>query len=159
MLMAQLSSISKGPERTGASVFLNEECARVRLGEEAEPVDAPWYLDTGAPNHMTGNHAVFADLETNIHGTVRFGDNSLVEIKGRGTVLIKIRGGEHHALTDVYYIPQLKTSIISLGQLDENGCPSAIHDGFMSLWDRCNHLLAKVPHSPNRLYKVVLQIA
>jgi hypothetical protein len=108
---------------------------------------------------MTGNRGVFADLETSIHGTVRFGDNSLIEIKGRGAVLIKIRGGEHRALTDVYYIPKLKTSIISLGQLDENGCPSKIRDGFMSLWDRRNRLLAKIPRSPNRLYKVVLRIA
>jgi hypothetical protein len=45
----------------------------------------------------------------------------------------------------VYYIPKLKTSIISLGQLNENGCPSEIRDGFMSLWDRRNRLLAKIP--------------
>jgi hypothetical protein len=62
-------------------------------------------------------------------------------------------------LTDVYFIPKLKTSIISLVQLDENGCPSSIRDGFMSLWDRNDRLLAKVPRSPNRLYMVVLQIA
>jgi hypothetical protein len=93
-----------------------------------------------------------------ITGSVRFGDNSVVEIKGRGAVLINIRGGEHRALTDVYYIPKFKTSIVSLGQLDENGCPSSIRGGYMSLWDRNDHLLANVPRSSNRLYKVVLQI-
>jgi hypothetical protein len=81
-------------------VFLNEERARVRLGDEAEPVVVPWYLDTGASNHMIGNRSVFADLDTAITGSVRFGDNSIVNIKGRGAMLITIRGGEHRTLTD-----------------------------------------------------------
>jgi hypothetical protein len=89
---------------------------------------------------------------------VRFGDNSIIDICGRGTVVILVHGDEHRALTDVYYIPKLKTSIVSLGQLDENGCPSVIRDGYMMVWDRSNWLLAKVPQSPNRLYKVALHI-
>jgi hypothetical protein len=68
------------------------------------------------------------------------------------------RGGEHRALTEVYFIPRLKTSIISLGQLDENGCETMIHDGTMYVRDRSRRLLAKVARSRNRLYKVPLQI-
>ena len=126
-------------------MFLNEEQAIVRLGEDQEPVDIPWYLDSGASNHMTGSRAAFADLDTKIVGTVRFGDNSIVDIKGRGTVVISVSGDEHGALTDVYFIPKLKTSIMSLGQLDESDCPSSIHGGYMTVWDRQNRLLAKVP--------------
>jgi hypothetical protein len=130
----------------------------VRLGDEHEPVDVPWYLDSGASNHMTSSRVVFAELDTKVTGTVRFGDNSVVDVVGCGTVVIAVRGDEHRALTDVYLIPKLKTSIVSLGQLDENGCPSVIRNGFMSLWDRSNRLLAKVPRSPNQLYKVNLQV-
>jgi hypothetical protein len=35
---------------------------------------------------------------------VHFGDNSVVEIEGRGTVVFNCKNGEHHALTGVYYI-------------------------------------------------------
>ncbi|OAE34466.1 hypothetical protein AXG93_3472s1010 [Marchantia polymorpha subsp. ruderalis] len=108
---------------------------------------------------MTGNRALFVDLDVSVDGTVSFGDNSVVDIKGRGTVLITVRGGEHRALTDVYFIPRLKTSIVSLGQLDENGYPSSIRDDYMSLWDRQDRLLANVTRSAYRLYKVVLQVA
>jgi hypothetical protein len=117
-----------------------------------------WFLDTGASNHMTGYISVFAELDTAVSGSVKFGDGSVVEIKGRDTVHFTCRRGEHRALTGVYFIPRMRNNIVSLGQLDENGCPSAIRNGFMSLWDRSNRLLAKVPRSPNRLYKVNLQV-
>jgi transposase InsO family protein len=159
LLMAQLCPTADEPEHIGGRIFLNEERAKVRLGDEREPVDVPWYLDSGASNHMTGSRSVFADLDARITGSVHFGDNSIVGICGRGTVVIMVRGDEHRALTDVYYIPKMKTSIVSLGQLDENGCPSAIHGGFMKVWDRSDQLLAKVPRSPNRPYKVALHIA
>jgi hypothetical protein len=97
-------------------VLLNEENTRVRLGIESEPSVAPWYLDTRASNYMTGDHSAFAELDKGVIGSVRFGDNSVVEIKGRNTVMFSVRGDEHRALTEVYYIPRLKTSIISLGQ-------------------------------------------
>jgi transposase InsO family protein len=157
--MAQICTADDEPEHVGGSVFLNEERAHVRLGEEAEPAEEAWYLDTGASNHMTGDRAVFAKLDTSVTGSVRFGDNSIVQIKGRGVVLMLVRGGEHRELTEVYFIPKLKTSIVSMGQLDENGCPSAIRGGFMSVWDRDERLLVKVPRTRNRLYKVVLKIA
>jgi len=44
-----------------------------------------------------------------------------VAIRGRGTIIFRCQNGEHRALTDVYYIPQLRSNIISIGQLDERG--------------------------------------
>ena len=52
-------------------------------------------------------------------GTVKFGDGSRVAIQGRGTIIFSCQNDEHRALTDVYYIPQLRSSIISIGQLNE----------------------------------------
>jgi transposase InsO family protein len=157
--MAQVTAVSVEPERIGGHVFLNEERVKVQLGDEAEPVDAPWYLDTGASNHMTDDRTAFADLDDKVIGSVKFGDNSVVSICGRGTVMFTSRGGEHRALTEVYFIPRLKTSIIGLGQLDENGCETMIRDGTMYVRDRSQRLLAKVTCSRNRLYRIALQIA
>jgi hypothetical protein len=70
---------------------------------------------------MTGIHAVFAELNTNIQGTVHFGDGSVVEIVGVGTVLFVCKTGNHRSLNGVYLIPKLTTNIISLDQLDEVG--------------------------------------
>jgi hypothetical protein len=62
--MAQLCPAVDEPEHIGGRIFLNEEHAKVRLGDKHEPVDVPWYLDSGASNHMTGSRSVFADLDT-----------------------------------------------------------------------------------------------
>ena len=58
--------------------------ARVNLGRAEEEAEEQWYLDTGASNYMTGNRAAFSELDTGVVGTVKFGDNSGVDIQGRG---------------------------------------------------------------------------
>jgi hypothetical protein len=51
---------------------------------------------------MTGDEHVFAEISKKVSGTVRFGDGSLVDIQGRGTVMFSVDGGRHKALTNVY---------------------------------------------------------
>ncbi|XP_071683669.1 uncharacterized protein [Lolium perenne] len=99
----------------GEQVFLNEERARVELRRDSGDLDASWYLDTGASNHMTGEEDVFSELDKRITGKVRFGDGSVVDIHGRGTVLFAIDDERHRALTAVYWIPKLKSNIVSIG--------------------------------------------
>lgn len=62
----------------------------MELGEGGEEDNTDeWFLDTGATNHMTGAHSAFAKPDTGVVGKVKFGDGSLVEIRGRGTVLVR----------------------------------------------------------------------
>jgi hypothetical protein len=118
--MAQVCAIdTRAEEDQSARVVLDEPHARVNLGREEEETDGLWYLDTGASNHMTRNREAFSELDTGIVSTVKFGDNSGVDIRGRGTIVFQCKAGEHKALTDVYYIPRLRSNIISIGQLDE----------------------------------------
>jgi hypothetical protein len=70
---------------------------------------------------MTGLTSTFTELDSGICGSMKFGDGSVVDIEGRGTILFMGNGGEHHRLSGVYLIPQLKANIVSLGQLDEGG--------------------------------------
>ena len=68
-------------------------------------------------------------------------------IQGCGTIIFRCQNGEHHALTDVYYIPQLCSSIISIGRLDERGSEVLIMDRVLMIRDREQRLLAKVKRS------------
>ncbi|XP_066320065.1 uncharacterized protein [Miscanthus floridulus] len=128
------------------------------LGENGGNGRTRWILDTGATNHMTGERSAFFDIDINVHGTIRFGDGSVVEIEGRGTILFSCKTGEHQRLADVYLIPKLTANIISLGQLDEDQYKVLIKDGIMRIWDQRRRLLAKVQRSVNRQYTLDLSI-
>jgi hypothetical protein len=107
LLMTRVSSIQISPSPTAAQV--NSAPATVPMvaerPEDGSPVELVeekvfaqfdggssddgglWHLDKGATNHMSGSRAIFFELDRGIVGTVRFGDGSVVKIKGRGTVV------------------------------------------------------------------------
>lgn len=136
-----------------------EKSAQVHLGREEDAHDGVWYLDTGATNHMSGDHAVFTDLDTGVVGSVKFGDGSNIHICSQGIVLFTCKTGEHRAITEVYSIPRLRMHIIILGQLDENGCQVLIQQGVLHIRDRQRQLLAKVQRAADRLYTLTLRVA
>jgi gag-polypeptide of LTR copia-type/GAG-pre-integrase domain/Zinc knuckle len=136
-----------------------EENIQLHLGVNGNENRKIWYLDSGASNHMTGCKKNFAELDTSIGGTVKFGDGSIVAINGRGTVLIEGRTGQHKAITDVYYISKLTSNIISLAQLEECGCRVVLEDDYLKVYDRKERLLIRVERARNRLYILNLDVA
>ena len=83
-----------------------------------------------------GSKAAFSELNDDVIGTMKFGDGSRVGIQGRDSIIFRCQNREHHALMDVYYILQLHSSIISIGQLDERGSEVLIMDGVLRIRDR-----------------------
>ena len=82
---------------------------------------------------MTEARSAFFELDLGIYWTMKFGDGSIVEIEGRDTILFVGKGGEHHKLADVYFIPRLKANLVSLGQLDDAGCFISVERGLLNL--------------------------
>lgn len=138
------------------TVFLNEE--KVIPSRYDSQENDVWYLDNGASNHMTGNRSFFSELDESITGRDKFGDNSCVKIKGKGAILFQGKKGQQRLMTEIYYIPDLKNNIISLGQATEAGCDIRMKDNFLTMHDADNCLLMKVQRTSNRLYKIKLQI-
>jgi hypothetical protein len=101
---------------------------------------------------MTGRREALASLDTTMHGTVCFGDVSLVEIEGIGSVMLQTKQVRHKILTEVYFIPKLKSNIVSLGQLEEGGCEIMIKKRFCNVYDAEHTLLAHAPWVRNKLY-------
>ena len=56
------------------------------------------------------------------------------------------------------YIPQLCSSIVSIGQLYERACEILIESGILKIRDQERRLLTKVKHSRNRLYLLDLKV-
>jgi hypothetical protein len=120
LLVACASIDAKLAAPVSTKVHLKQDKQFVQLGDKAGD-STRWILDTGATNHMTGERSTFSELDTKVHGSVRFGDGSVTGIEGRGTVLLKYKNGEHKALSMVYLIPCFTVSIMSLGPLEEDG--------------------------------------
>ncbi|KAL8154787.1 hypothetical protein AgCh_000227 [Apium graveolens] len=116
-----------------------------------------WYLDNGASNHMTGCKSKFSELNEGISGLVRFGDGSTVKIEGKGSITFKCKNGEERVLTEVYYIPNLRSNIISLGQMSESGNEVTLKGKYLWVFDKKKKLLMKVKRSQNRLYKLLIE--
>ncbi|GJR33624.1 uncharacterized mitochondrial protein-like protein [Tanacetum coccineum] len=68
------------------------------------------------------------------------------------------KNGEHKLLKDVYYIPALRSNVISLGQTTISGYDISIRGEFLTMRDSWGGLLIKVPRNENRLYKAQLKV-
>ncbi|KAG7586435.1 Zinc finger CCHC-type [Arabidopsis thaliana x Arabidopsis arenosa] len=138
-------------------VYLNEKNVRPSNFETQEDGKNVWYLDNGASNHMSGNKEFFSKLDETVTGKVRFGDDSKIDIKGKGSVLFVSKNKDKKILADVYFIPDLKSNIISLGQATESGCDVRMKEDFLTVHDKEGKLLVKAKRSKNRLYKVFME--
>ena len=139
-------------------VYLNEKNVKPKEFETESDSERVWYLDNGASNHMTGKRKYFKKIDETVTGKVRFGDDSRIDIKGKGSILFINQDGSKKLLADVYYIPDLKSNIISLGQATESGCEVRMKEGDLTLHDREGKLIVKAKRSINRLYKVLMDI-
>ena len=116
-----------------------------------------WYLDNGASNHMTGHREKFTKLDESVAGQVKFGDGSVVHIRGKGSIQLLCKNGEERELKDVFFIPSLRSNIISLGQLSEEGNKVILDGDQLWVYDTSGKLLMRVRRSSNRLYKLSIQ--
>ncbi|CAH9069840.1 unnamed protein product [Cuscuta europaea] len=132
------------------------ELTLLMANHEEQTKKSTWYLDTGASNHMTGDKSMFVKVEQT-QGHVTFGDESKVVVNGKGNVLIRLNDGSHQFISDVYYVPNLKTNILSMGQLLEKDYDIHLKNRSLSLRDNNGRLVAKVPMTRNRMFLLDIQ--
>ncbi|GKB79400.1 zinc finger, CCHC-type containing protein [Tanacetum coccineum] len=159
----QSNLVEEDLEPTLLMAILEDEEQKVSLHEEdvgykETNMDSLWYLDNGASNHMTGVREHFKELDEKVSGKVRFGDGSYIEIKGKGSILIECDDEKQRIISHVYYIPDLKSNLLSLGQFTEIGCKVVMEDDELRLYDMDNKIFMKVTRQRNRLYKANLRI-
>lgn len=74
------------------------------------------FLDSGCNNHISGNMEWFSELDESFRQTVKLGNNSRMVVVGQCCVRLRMNGFAQ-VISNVYYIPELKNNLLSIGQL------------------------------------------
>ncbi|GKA13909.1 retrovirus-related pol polyprotein from transposon TNT 1-94 [Tanacetum coccineum] len=127
----------------------------VRHDEQEEMIKS-WHIDSAASNHMTGEEDLFVEMEQS-KGNVTFGDESKAPVKGKGKILIRAKDGSHQYISDVYNVPNLKSNILSVGQLLEKNYDIHFKDRSATIRNQEGKLIAKVPMTKNRMFILNIQ--
>ncbi|MCI30419.1 retrovirus-related pol polyprotein from transposon TNT 1-94, partial [Trifolium medium] len=88
--------------------------------DDAE-IEEGWYLDTGCSTHMIGHKEWLINFDSTKESSIRFADSRTIKSKGVGDVLIKGKNGNQTLITGVLYVPDMKSNLLSMGQLLQKG--------------------------------------
>ena len=70
---------------------------------------------------MSGNIEMFSNLDESAKSEVTLGTDNKVFVMGKGRVNILTKKGEKKCISNVFFVPDLKHNLISIGQLMQKG--------------------------------------
>ncbi|KAI5344111.1 hypothetical protein L3X38_011988 [Prunus dulcis] len=117
-----------------------------------------WYLDSGCSNHMTGKEDLLVDIDRKVTAKVEMGTGQLVEVTGKGTIVVETKAGKRH-IKEIMLVPGLKENLLSVGQMIEHGYYLVFGDHKVEIYNDSSHtnLVAKVQMKGNRSFPLKLQ--
>jgi hypothetical protein len=80
------------------------------VGAEHKHSIETWWNVSG----VTFNRGMFSYLDENFQHSVKLGNNSRMAVVSKGRVKLLINGIKH-VVNDVYYVPELKNNLLSIG--------------------------------------------
>ena len=107
---------------------------------------------------MTRKKSFFHKIDENQKGRAKFGDGSTISYEGKGNVPVTFKTSEVLIIPNVLYLPDLKTSILSLGKLDDQGCKTILSTGFLTIHNKLGRLLTKMTKTSGNKYKLRINI-
>lgn len=116
-----------------------------------------WYVDTGCSNHMSSNKSSRVNLNKNFKSVEKFGNESSVEVMGIGDVRNKTRNEFVETIANVFYIPELKTNLLSAGQLEDKGYTITIKNRECEIYDPKRGSMVIVKMKQNRLFPMKIK--
>ncbi|KAG7553691.1 GAG-pre-integrase domain [Arabidopsis suecica] len=120
---------------------------------ENESKEEVWFLDSGCSNHMCGDKSWFSSLDQGFRHTVKLGNNASLTVFGKGNVSLRVNG-RLHTISDVYFVPDLKSNLVSIGQLLLKGCEVLMKEGVCKLYHPEFGLIMESEMTKNKLFKI-----
>jgi hypothetical protein len=110
-----------------------------------------WFLDSGCSNHMSGNKAAFCEIDESFRETVKLGNNTKMSVLGKGRVRLLLNRN-NFVITEVFYVPELKNSLLSIGQLQERGFEILFKTGKCHIYHPQKGLVIQSEMTANRMF-------
>jgi hypothetical protein len=122
-----------------------------------EPESDVWYVDTCCSNHMCGCKSSFSYLDEDFHSIVSFGDCSTVNAMRKGDIEIRTKNGFVEIISNVLYVSDLKSNLLSASQLQDNGYVITIQNGVCEIYDPSKGAIIVVQMSSNKLFPLKIR--
>jgi len=106
---------------------------------------------------MCGKKDLFVELTKGVHENVNLGDSSKLSVEGKGKIKICQNDGKKWYISDVYYVLNMKSNILSIGQLLEKRYTIHMENSFI-LRDTRRGIVAHVPMANNCMFPLHLNI-
>lgn len=113
--------------------------------------DDVWFLDSGCSNHMCGDSSLFCELEEGFKKVVRLGNHTRLKVVGKGSVRLFLNGVSL-LVKDVFYVPELKSHLLSVGQLQEKGLAVLMQSNQCRIYHPTKGLIIHTNMTANRMF-------
>jgi len=110
-----------------------------------------WFLDSGCSNHMTGDRQWFLHLYESFRQVVKLGNDTKMVVIGKGSIKLRINGTSQ-MIADVFYLPELKNNLLSIGQLQERNLAILMQHGECKIYHHERGLVMSTQMSANRMF-------
>lgn len=150
--MLLMAYIEEEDEEIDASSETNAERLLMTYAGKNENIRRrAWFLDSGCSNHMSGDRELFSQMNENFKHSVKLGNDRKMEVVGKGNVKLMLYNA-NYTISDVYFIPELKNNLLSLGQLQEKDLTIIIQKGVCKIFHDERGLIALSKMSSNRMF-------
>ncbi|KAI5448106.1 hypothetical protein KIW84_015507 [Lathyrus oleraceus] len=110
-----------------------------------------WFLDSGCSNHMSKDLSLFCTMEEGFKREVSLGNHMKMKVVGKGSVRLNL-AGVRHVVQEVFYIPELKNNLLSIGQLQEKGLAFLIKNNECKIYHPSKGLILESRMTLNRMF-------
>jgi hypothetical protein len=120
-----------------------------------------WLLGSGCSNHMKGNKDLLSCIYSSISSNITLGNDSLVKVKGKGTVPILTKQNVKKDIHNVYHVPDLTHNLLSVGQLIEHGYKVLFEGASCRIYEKIPNrkLISEIHMTKNKMFPLTPRTA
>jgi len=94
--------------------------------------NSDWVMDSGATHHLCAHKDLFDNLQEGDYGKIEVESGARIEVRGQGSVTLRPKkgyGGTDVTLWTVFFVPDLKANLLSVGCTEQFGARVTFRDG------------------------------